>query len=75
MPKGAKILDVQKQGDCIVLWALVYPDAEVETRKFQLYATGNLVDLNENLIYLKTLQVEEENFVLHIFEATYEKAY
>ena len=41
LPEGAKVLDVQLQGDTVQLWALVNPKAEKHARTFRTVATGS----------------------------------
>lgn len=69
MPKGAKVLTVQRQGDQACLWAIVNEQAETETRVFDVYGTGNpMPDLtdSETRTYIGTFQVAF--FVWHVFE-------
>lgn len=67
MPKGARILDLQVQGDGDVqMWAEVDTEAETEERHFESTWTG--VAVPEEGEYLATLQVGI--FVVHVYEVT-----
>ena len=76
LPSGARILTVQTKDDEVNLWALVNPDADKETRHFEMYGTGHEVDDAPNLNYVGTTQqaiafdgVQTPSvFVWHIFE-------
>lgn len=67
MPANAEILAAQMQGSAPCLWALVDPDAPMETRLFAIVGTGHPATdrvLFEN--YIATVQ--DGPFVWHIFE-------
>jgi hypothetical protein len=71
LPKDARILSVQFQGSGPVLWALVDPEAERETRHFVTMGTGHPVGHREfvsKLEYLGTYQADQGMFVGHVFE-------
>lgn len=73
MPIGAKILDVQIQGEYPCIWALVDETEELERREFRGYATGEKLDIDiDDLDYIGTFQliVDSEGFVFvyHLFE-------
>ncbi len=70
MPKGAKILSVQKQYNDYQLWALVFPDLPSEKRHFKTLITGegfNFKDIKD-LKFISTLQFNAGSFILHLFE-------
>ena len=67
MPKGAEILDVGIQRGEIQIWAIVDPDANTEDRSFSIYGTGMIID-PEGKKYLKTIFVQNGDFIWHIFE-------
>lgn len=68
LPKNARILSVQYQGDVICIWALVDPDAPPVIREVFTCGTGHLlVDEIEQKIYLATLQMPGSTFVWHVF--------
>ena len=68
MPKGAKILTVQRQGAHACLWAIVDPDAEKERRVFEIFGTGQSMHegMGIDRKYIGTFQASE--FVWHVFE-------
>ena len=68
LPKGSKILCVKTQKNDLFLWALVDPDEnETESVKFRIAGTGHPIE-EENLEYIDTVLMYEDNFVLHIFK-------
>lgn len=67
MPIGAQILDVQRQGMLISMWAICDPDALKEARKFAIYSTGLWLPENPGK-YIATFQWIPENLVFHVFE-------
>jgi hypothetical protein len=68
MPKAAEILTIQRQNEQACLWALVNPNAEKETRYFEIHGTGNpiLESDNRERKYIGTFQ--QPLFVWHVFE-------
>jgi hypothetical protein len=70
MPKGAKILSCQMQGDVICLWATVDPSQPNFPRYITIYETGQKVHSTEST-YLGT--VLEHQFVWHVFEEKMEQ--
>lgn len=68
MPKGAKILTAQMQGEVLCLWAMVDP-AELETveRKIEVLGTGHAAS-DGPATYLGTAQHPFGNLVWHVFE-------
>lgn len=67
MPKSAKILTAQVQGDSLCLWALVNPDAPKQRRKIEILGTVNPApDVNRR--YISTVQMIGGSVVWHIFE-------
>jgi hypothetical protein len=68
MPKGAKILCVQTQGQTPCLWALI-PDtkATLEERHFSIYGTGHLHEKIPGT-YIGTFQLMNGQLVFHVFE-------
>jgi hypothetical protein len=67
MPSGAQPLCVQMQGSFAQLWALVDPDAQVETRYFRLAGTGHQID-DTNPRYIGSFQMNNGVFIFHLFE-------
>ncbi len=73
MPKGARILTVQMNGQLPALWALVDSGASKEARKFRFIATGTDVGDDSNLAYVGTFQAEGllGILVFHLFEVVH----
>jgi hypothetical protein len=68
MPQGAEVLAVQMEGGphgVPVMWALVDPSAETESRTFHIFGTGGPFD-PEGLRYVGTFQAPP--FVWHLWE-------
>lgn len=73
MPVGAKILDVQTQGDTPCIWALVNPNyTDTEVRIFEVFATGVPIkyDMGVQREYIGTFQLMGGGLVFHLFEYT-----
>jgi len=72
MPSGSQILSVQRDEKtnqpCI--WALVYPDNQLESRFFELFGTGHEVknDMGIERKYIGTYQYQRGEFIGHLFE-------
>lgn len=68
MPKGAKILKIDKHANDICLWAIVdiSADHQVEKRRFVPFLTGWKIPDYENLEYINTMF--DNGFALHWFE-------
>lgn len=72
MPIGAEILTVQTQGENPYLWALVDPEAEKETRTFEVFGTGHPIhcDMGVSRNHISTYQLQGGSLVFHVFEYT-----
>lgn len=70
LPKFAKILSIQYQGNDLCLWALVDPSNSLEKRVFQVLVTGEELKSGpfETWSHLATCQHEHSGTVVHIFE-------
>jgi hypothetical protein len=71
MPRNAKILDVQIQGDTPVIWAIVNPKKEKRNYVFHVFGTGfELKDYEKkHYDYVGTIQQGRmTTLVWHIFE-------
>ena len=69
LPKGAKILSVQRQPDNGKIWALVDTEAKEEKRSFRQFETGAPIVYNlKTLKYIGTLRVRHGGAVGHVFE-------
>ena len=67
MPEGAEVLSVAMQGDRIMLWALVRPDAAPSPRRFVVIGTGWKLPEGE-WRFLRTVLTDGGAFVWHVFE-------
>lgn len=71
LPRNAKILTVQMQGDTPYIWALIdrhAPTDEVVT--IRMYGTGHDIIGSEYFTYIGTFQMHSGQLVFHTF---YEK--
>ena len=64
LPLDADIIRIDWQNDKLCLWAVCDPDAQLVTRKFRLYGTGQ--DIDKDCLYIDTYY--HGPLVLHIFE-------
>lgn len=69
MPRGAQILDVQKQGEKFYLWALIDTDEVVmKPQGFTIIGTGQEIDKNATQYWIKYWKtIQDGAFVWHIF--------
>jgi hypothetical protein len=65
MPKGAKVLSLEMVVAAPLLWAVVDPSAELETRSFEVIASGRTFDPGR-MTYIGTFTSGEES--AHLFE-------
>ena len=74
MPKGAKILKLDKQQGLLCLWCLVDDKAPDEQRYFRIFGTGRTLTKDdkaiplEHMIYIDTFQLGGGKLVFHMFE-------
>ena len=68
LPSGAEILTCQFQRGNLCLWALVNPDAPLETRIIRVYGTGHPVKADIVQRYIGTVQDRAGYLVWHVFE-------
>ena len=75
MPKGAEILTVQidQKNNQPTVWAMVDPEAEQETRTFELFGTGHTIPTGVERKYIGTYQYQNGEFVGHLFERINQK--
>lgn len=59
LPKGAKLLTVQMQGDVPQLWALVDPEKPKEIRSLRVIPTG--IEVGQVSSYLGTFQIRNKS--------------
>lgn len=67
MPEGAQLLSLQLQRGRPTLWALVDPAAPMGMRRFVFVGTGDNA-VGAGMEYVETLQFNDGNLVLHLFE-------
>lgn len=68
MPKGSRILHVGWSNDILCFWALVDPEAEIESRAIYTVGTGwEQVPVAETDIHLGT-SISRIGLVWHVFE-------
>jgi len=68
VPKGAKFLSVDFQGNSGCLWALVDSRKPKVTRTIAIKGTGNPIDPYEDLSFIGTFQMRKGSLVWHVFE-------
>lgn len=66
MPKGAKILKAEQQGNIPCLWALVNSENTHESRSFVMRGTGYPLDGVDTEKYIGTFLIDW--LVFHLFE-------
>jgi len=70
MPKNAKILSLQMQNNVPFMWAMVNTENPTESRYFELFATGQPINIMDTEInYIGTFQFNGSMpLVFHLFE-------
>lgn len=72
MPKAAKILDIQVQGNIPVIWAIVNPKKETRKYEFHVFGTGFEMQDYDKKHYEYVGTVQQANMVntlvWHVFE-------
>ena len=70
MPTYAEILSVHVQNGMPCMWALVDPDGEMESRGFEIFGTGNPieVDMGVDRKFIGTFMTHNDKLVWHLFE-------
>lgn len=67
LPAGAQVLTVQIQGNEVMMWALVDPNAPPKSREFQVVGTGQKLTFDRYPpVYIGTVQMA--GMVWHVFE-------
>ena len=69
MPRGAKLLTIQTQGDEPHIWALCDPRAPLESRIFRTFGTGHPIP-GDVRNYVGSYPHSGGALVLHVFEVT-----
>lgn len=72
IPKGAKVLKVDKQGQKYCFWALVNTDAKFERKTLAIFGTGNPTEIyDDNLqMFNHWGTFFDGPFVWHVFEVS-----
>ena len=69
LPEGTEILHLDSQYGKPVMWVLSRPTNPDKIRKFLVRGTGHTIDRGyDELEFLGTIKLEEETFILHLFE-------
>jgi hypothetical protein len=70
LPEGATVISFQAQRGVPTIWALVDTEKPLVPRKFRLYETGRELPPPPFAgRYIGTIQLENGDYVLHLFEA------
>lgn len=69
MPRGAKILSAQAQGNRPTIWFQCDPDLPLEEREICIVETGRAAPhpLNAIFKFIGTVQLDDGSAVVHIF--------
>jgi len=67
IPLPAKILSVQANCGKPCIWAVVDPDANWTTRTIYIHRTGQHLEDPNDKIFLGTFQLDDGQFVGHVF--------
>lgn len=70
MPMNARLLHVHAQGDSICLWAVVDPEAPLESRNFLALPTGREFTPRAGWTYCGTVHMHGGALVFHLFEVS-----
>jgi hypothetical protein len=70
LPRGARVLSVQVQGEKVQMWVLQQAGKQnvLERRTFCARATGVPFDSNHQQAFIGTFQFPEQALVFHLFE-------
>jgi len=68
MPREAKILSAQMQGESLSLWAEVIPERARTKRIIEVYGTGHTIEDDADLIFIGTVQMLGGQLIFHVFE-------
>lgn len=66
MQKGAEILKVDFQNGDIMIWAIVWPDNDMEEVSFSIYGTGHPFESTSDK-YIDTV-FDPDGYVWHLFK-------
>ena len=70
IPEKATILTAREQGNEICIWAEVYTEMPLETRTFEIYATGHNIpyDMGIDREYIGTASLYGGALIFHVYE-------
>lgn len=69
VPSGAKPLSVAFQGQELMVWLLVDPDASKVDRTFAIYGTGHIIPEGREIgVFLGTTVHPTFGYVIHVFD-------
>lgn len=68
MPRMARILSLQTQGNIPCIWALVDPKQPLVRRWFRIAGTGHPIENTDSMTFIGTFQIMQGQLVFHIFE-------
>jgi hypothetical protein len=68
IPAGAQILSACEQDDRVVVYALVYPESQVEKYEFKVIDTGQPIPDNMGTYrFLNTVKLRNGSVTVHVF--------
>lgn len=68
MPRFANLLCVAEQRSDLMLWALVDPQAALDSREIRIVGTGNPIPNASELKHIGSVVMSNSVFVWHVFE-------
>ncbi|MFW9989348.1 MAG: hypothetical protein ACFFC3_11890 [Candidatus Odinarchaeota archaeon] len=68
MPEGAKLLNFDVQRGTPTLWALINPNNKFEKRFFRFIGTGDIIEEEDDLNFIGTIQMADGTLIFHLFE-------
>lgn len=75
LPKNARFLSIQTQGQSPQMWFEVQTEREKEYRQFYVFGTGHQIPDDLKLDYLGTFQLAGGALVFHAFEESRTKEF
>ena len=68
IPEGGKPLYFEVQKEIPTLWVLVNPEHKFEKRYFRIVGTGDIIEEDDTLKYIGTIQMADGDLIFHLFE-------
>ncbi len=68
LPNEQIILEVDFQGEILMLWAMVNPENKSKDVVIKIFGTGHPFQYNYGMRYIKTVHDNTNGLVWHIFE-------